>query len=156
NPHPTDFIVVPAHSHRTVNPELNPAMAQASFGTIIESDVQVIAERTMKWDSTHYGSSSETSQAAPSTRWYLRDGATPGNFNLFYLIQNPNDTDTTVEITYLRPAPETPIIKSYAVAALSRLTIWVDAEGPEFVADEFSAIFNSTLPVVVERSMYAD
>jgi hypothetical protein len=42
------------------------------------------------------------------------------------------------------------------VAPLTRLTIWVDMEGPEFVADEFSAVFHATLPIMVERSMYAD
>jgi hypothetical protein len=156
HPHPTDYLVMPPHSHRTVNPELNPALSNASFGTIVESDQQVIAERTMKWDSTHYGSHAETSQPAPSTTWYLAEGATHGNFNLFYLIQNPNQTDATVEVTYLRPAPKTPLVKSYAVPALTRLTIWVDAEGPEFVAEEFSAVFQSTLPIMVERSMYAD
>jgi hypothetical protein len=59
-------------------------------------------------------------------------------------------------VTYLRPAPKTPIVKTYPVAALTRLTIWVDMEGPEFEAEEFSAIFHSTLPIMVERSMYAD
>lgn len=156
NPHPSDYIIVPPMSRRTVNPELNPAMAHSSFSTIVESDTQVIVERTMKWDSRHYGSHSETSQPSPETVWYLAEGATHGSFNLFYLIQNPNDSDTTVEVTYLRPAPKPPIVKSYAVAAKTRLTIWVDAEGPEFEAEEFSAVFNSTLPIMVERSMYAD
>jgi hypothetical protein len=156
NPHPSDYVIMPPHSRRTVNPELNPAMAHSSFSTVVESDVQVIVERTMKWDSTHYGSHAETSQSSPQNTWYLAEGATHGSFNLFYLIQNPNSADTTVEVTYLRPAPRAPIVRSYPVAAKSRLTIWVDAEGPEFIADEFSAVFNSTLPIMVERSMYFD
>jgi hypothetical protein len=155
-PHPSDFVLVPAHSRRTVNPEMNPAMTQSSFSTIVESDVQVIVERTMKWDATHYGSHAETSQPSAETTWYLAEGATHGSFNLFYLVQNPNDTDTTVEVTYLRPAPKTPLVRTYAVAAKSRLTIWVDAEGPEFEEEEFSAVFHSPQPIMVERSMYAD
>jgi hypothetical protein len=156
NPHPSDYILVPAHSRRTVNPELNAAMTHASFSTVIESDVQVIVERTMKWDATHYGSHAETSQASPQTTWYLAEGATHGSFNLFYLIQNPNDADTTVEVTYLRPTPKVPLVRSYAVAGRSRLTIWVDVEGPEFQEEEFSAVFHAPVPIMVERSMYAD
>src|SRR5262249_40964404 len=138
----------------SVNPR--GTLPSASFSTIVESDVDIVVERTMKWDARHYGSHAETSQPAPETIWYLAEGATHGAFNLFYLIQNPNDDPATVEITYLRPAPKTPIVKSYAIQAKSRLTIWVDQEGPEFEAEELSAVFRSDVPIVVERAMYID
>jgi hypothetical protein len=100
----------PPNSRRSIDPK--PTLHQASFSTIVESDEQVIVERTMKWDARHYGSRAESSQPAPETVWYLAEGATHGAFNLFHPIQNPNDAATHVEITYLRPAPKAPIVKS--------------------------------------------
>jgi len=154
NPHPSDYLVIPPNARRSIDPRTT--LHQASFSTIIESDVEIVVERTMKWDSRHYGSHAESSQPSPEMVWYLAEGATHGAFNLFYLIQNPNDASATVEVTYLRPAPKAPIVRSYPVAATSRLTIWVDAEGPEFDAEEFSAVFHADQPIVVERAMYAD
>jgi uncharacterized repeat protein (TIGR01451 family) len=154
HPHPSDYLVIPPNARRSVNPRAT--LSQASFSTIVESDVEIVVERTMKWDARHYGSHAETSQPGPETVWYLAEGATHGAFNLFYLIQNPNDDQATVEVTYLRPAPKSPIVKSYPVQGKSRLTIWVDAEGPEFEAEEFSAVFHADRRIVVERAMYID
>ncbi len=154
HPHPTDYIIVPPNARRSIDP--HKTLSQASFSTVVESDVEIVVERTMKWDARHYGSHAETSQPAPETVWYLAEGATHGAFNLFYLIQNPNDATATVEVTYLRPAPKTPLVKSYPIPANSRLTIWVDNEGPEFEAEEFSAVFHADVPIVVERAMYVD
>ena len=89
-------------------------MASAAFSTLIEADVQVVADRTMSWDSTGYGGHAErgTLTRATST-WYLAEGATHGSFDLFYLIQNPGDVATTVEVKFLRLAPKAPVIKQY-------------------------------------------
>jgi len=161
---PSDYIVVPGDSRRTIIPEENPALAHASFSTIIESDVQVIAERQMLWGGSsnglalggHTGSHAETSSAAPQTTWYIAEGATHGNFNLFYLLQNPNTAEAHVEITYLRPTPKPPIVKQYTVRPESRSNVWVDTEGPELEFEEFSAIVRSDIPIMVERVMYSD
>ena len=65
-------------------------MESAAFSTLIEADVQVVADRTMTWDSTGYGSHAERGiLTRTATTWYLAEGATHGAFNLFYLLQNP-------------------------------------------------------------------
>ena len=77
-------------------------------------------------------------------------------------MQNPNPDAAVVEVTDLRPAPESPLVKSYSVAGNSRFTIWVNAEqfdtaaGPQplLAAEEFAAAITSTLPVIVERARY--
>jgi hypothetical protein len=153
---PTDYLIVPSDHRRTVNPELNPALAAESFATVIESDQPLTIERTMKWDATHYGSHSETAAPAPQTVWYLAEGATPAPLNMFYLILNPGTADAHITVTYYRPQPRPPIVKNYTFGAHSRGNIWVDAEGPEFVAEEFSAKVESDVPIMVERVMYAD
>ena len=78
------------------------------FSTLIESDQPVVVDRTMTWDATTYGGHAETALEAPATTWYFAEGATHGAFSLFYLLQNPNDTDANVTVNYLRLAPSAP------------------------------------------------
>jgi hypothetical protein len=109
----------------------------------------------MTWDNTGYGAHTETSIAAPSTTWHLAEGATHGAFDLFYLLQNPNDAEARVTINYLRQAPLTPVTRTYTVEPNSRKTIPVDGEGPELEAVDVAATITSTAPIVVERAMYS-
>lgn len=127
----------------------------SDFSTVIESATPLVVERTMTWDGSGYGAHAETAIDAPATTWYLAEGATHGAFDLFYLLQNPNDEEALVTITYLRPAPRTPVVKTYTVDARSRRTIWVDDEGPELTAEDVAARIESDRPILVERAMYA-
>ncbi len=140
----------------TVNPKQLAGLENAEFSTVITSTQPVIADRTMRWDARGYGSHAETSIAAPALEWYLAEGATIGGFNLFYLIQNPNATEANVDVTYLLPAPQAPIVKTYAIAPSTRFNIWVNLEAPELAAAEVSAVIRGTnnVPVIVERAMY--
>jgi photosystem II stability/assembly factor-like uncharacterized protein len=107
-------VAVPALGRRTVRVNDNPVMgtpAYTAFSTVIESDVRVVADRTMVWDDRGYGAHAETSIASPAPMWYLAEGATHSGFDLYYLIQNPNTTAVTVQVTYLRPAPLAPVVK---------------------------------------------
>lgn len=145
-------IQVPARERRTI--EANGSLA-ASFATIVESDQPVVSDRTMSWGADGYGTSAETSIAAPATTWFLAEGATHGGFVLFYLLQNPGTAPAGVDITYLRPAPATPLTLHYTVAAESRLTIPIDTI-PELAAADVSARIVSSVPILVERAMYLD
>jgi hypothetical protein len=151
-------VAMDGQSRVTLDPRSVSGMSDGAYSTIVESDVSVVVDRTMSWDATGYGSHAETGLAAASTTWFLAEGATPGFFDLFYLIQNPGGTDAEVTVRYLRPAGLAPIVKTYTVAANSRYTIYVDEErfgGQALLADtEVSAAITSTVPVVVERAMY--
>lgn len=160
-----DYRVVPARSRTTIDVEGIAGLEAAEFSTLIEADVQVVADRTMTWDQNGYGSHAERGiLTRTATTWYFAEGATFGNFNLFYLIQNPNDQDAQVQVTYLLPPPAAPLVKTYVVPRQSRFNIWVDAEGandPALAAlanAELSAIVSSTngVPIIVERAMYLD
>jgi hypothetical protein len=144
-----------ARSRQTLTLTSTSNIPMNDFSTVIESTAPIVAERTMTWDRTGYGAHAETAGDAPATSWYLAEGATHGPFDLFYLFQNPNDEDATVTVTYLRPAPRTPVVKTYTVTARSRRTIWVDEEGPELAADDLAARIESNRPILVERAMYA-
>jgi Tol biopolymer transport system component len=146
---------IPARSRITLElPAFGPAPAN-DYSTVIEADHAVVVDRTMTWDQGGYGAHSETSLASPATTWFLAEGATHGAFDLFYLLQNANDTAAQVTVNYLRQAPLTPITRNYTVEANSRRTIYVDQEGPDLSAVDTAASFTSTLPIVVERAMYS-
>ena len=134
----------------------SPGWRAAAFSTVVESTQPIIADRTMRWDGSGYGSHAETSVAEPLTTWYLAEGATTGGFNLFYLLQNPTAQAATVQIQYLRPAPAAPITKTYTVGANTRRSIYVNGEDPALDEAEISAVITSTnaVPIVVERAMY--
>jgi CSLREA domain-containing protein len=142
----------------TVNPEALAGLENASFSTVVESTQPIIADRTMRWDATGYGSHAETSVAQPLTRWYLAEGATTGGFNLYYLVQNATSQAATVQIQYLRPAPAAPITRTYTIGANTRRSIYVNGEDAALGEAEISAVVTSTndVPIVVERSMYLD
>ncbi len=133
-------------------------LTDPSFSTVVESDQLVAVERTMTWagsqpEGVAYGSHVETAVTSPSNTWYFAEGATHGAFDLFYLLQNPNDTDASVTVTYLLPAGQAPIVITYPVTAHSRRTIWVDQE-PGLSATDVSAKLESTLPIFAERALY--
>jgi hypothetical protein len=149
---------VPPLSRRTVDARQVPGLAPAfGFGTIVESDVPVVADRTMSWDATGYGGHSETGVEAPAQTWYLTEGSTFVSLQVYYVLANPNDRPTTVQVSYLRSSGGAPIVKTYAVAAASRRTIWVNGEDPALAAASFSGVVTSldpAAPIVVERAMY--
>jgi hypothetical protein len=125
------------------------------FATLVESDRPLALDRTMRWGATGYGASTETAITAPSTTWYLAEGATHGAFDLFYLLQNPGDSPAQVTVRYLRLAGAPPIVKTYDVAPRTRHTIWVDDEDPGLAEAEMGATITSDVPIIVERAMYA-
>lgn len=159
-----DYRVVPALSRTTIDVDAVPGLENAEFSTLIEADVQVVADRTMTWGDGAYGSHAERGiLTRTATRWYFAEGATLGNFNLFYLIQNPNNAAAQVKVTYLLPSGA-PLVETYVVGPQSRYTIWVDDEArnkPALAAlanAELSAVVESTngVPIIAERAMYLD
>lgn len=153
-------VPVPARTRVTLNPKNVPGLETTEFSTVVESDQPLVVDRTMSWDGVGYGSHSETAVAAPSLIWYLAEGATHGGFSLFYLLQNPASTPTTVRVRYLRTAGE-PLEKAYLLAPQSRTNIWVNVEdfpglGAALASAEFSAVVESLdgIPIIVERAMY--
>ncbi len=130
-----------------------------SFATTIEANTLVVADRTVSWDGTGYGSHAESATAAPQQTWYFAEGATMGGFNTFYLLLNPGASPADVTITYLRDG-RAPRTKTYQVPAGARQTVWVDMEvwedGDSLAAAEVSARIDATAPIIAERAMYLD
>jgi hypothetical protein len=148
-----DLVVLPG-VRRTVDTVKIAGLQGVSFSTVIESDVPVVVDRTMTWDGRRYGAHAETSIAAPSETWYLAEGSTSGAFDLFYLLQNPNDAPVTAQVRFVRPLGLPPIEKTYHLPPASRTTLVVDGADPALASTDVSAVITSSLPIIVERAMY--
>ncbi len=151
---------VPSMTRVTIDPKTLLPPGGHEFSTVVEATQHLVADRTMTWDASGYGSHAETSVPSPATTWYLAEGATHSGFDLFYLLQNPTDTNTRVRVRYLQPSGEV-IEKDYPVAARSRYNIWVDYEqfdgrGTALDNTDVSAVLTSLdgTPIIVERAMY--
>jgi len=150
------FVTVPGQQHVTVRPALVVDTPLQDFSTLIETDQEIVAERTMVWTpNERFGSHTEAAVKAPATNWFLAEGATHGVFDLFYLLENPSPTDAQVQIRYLLPGGQDPITIDYPVPAHSRKTIYVDNE-PGLAATDVSAVIQSrnNVPIIAERAMY--
>jgi hypothetical protein len=148
-----DLVVLPG-VRRTVDTIKVAGLEGASFSTVIESDVPVVVDRTMTWDGRRYGAHAETSIAAPSTTWYFAEGSTSGPFDLFYLLQNPNDAPVTAHVRFVRPLGLPPIEKIYTLLPASRTTVIVDDADPALASTDVAAVITSDLPIIAERAMY--
>jgi hypothetical protein len=97
----------------------------------------------------------ESALAAPVTTWYVAEGSTVLDFNLFYLLQNPQATPVQATVRFLRPAGP-PIVRVYDLAPHSRTTIYVNVVDAALAETDVSGEITATAPIVVERSMYAN
>jgi Peptidase family M23 len=157
------MIAVPGQTRRTLLPEDVMTITDAPFATVVESDSELVVDRLVSWGAATYGSHAETAVKAPSTTWYLAEGATGWRFSLFYLLQNPTANEAQVQVSYLRGAADPVLTRTYIVGPRQRRTIPVDDEQfPEgsgttpLAATDVSAVITSLngVPIVVERAMY--
>ena len=151
----TAFQVVPAFTRATVDPRTTLGTGWVDFSTTVESDVQLVVDRTMSWDASAYGAHAETAVDGPASAWYLAEGATHSGFSLYYLLQNPNATPVQAEVEFLLPGGRTVPRLQRTVAANSRETIYVNGI-PGLETTDVSAIVRTpaSTPIIVERAMY--
>ncbi len=135
---------------------------------MFESDQPFVVERTMSWPFSvgpappqvptldAYGAHAEAAVDAPAMAWHFAEGATHSGFNLFFLVKNDAPHAVTVTATYLRPAPNAPVVRSYELAPAERRTIWVNFEDVGLAATDVATSFAADGGVVVERAMYRD
>jgi hypothetical protein len=150
----TTTVPLAGPGHAVIDTAAFPGLANATFSTLITSEQKLVASRTMRWgEQAEGGAHAEQAVAEPLTTWYFAEGAT-GCFDLFYLLVNPGSTPAQVQITFVRRAPEAPIVREYTVGAFSRATVGVNGE-EGLGSAEVSARITSSQPIVAERSMYA-
>ena len=92
--------------------------------------------------------------SAPHTTFYLPDGQSSDGRETWTLVQNPNDTDVTVEISYLTPDGSGNKTFTDTVPANSRKTYFLADAGIQGRAAVLVTSKTAGAKVVAERAMY--
>jgi hypothetical protein len=140
---------VPARSRKTFNMADDIGAKDASIS--VKSNVPVIPERAMYRNDRSEGHDS-IGTTAPAQDYYLAEGTTAWGFTTYVLVQNPQSSPNTVDITYM--TPEGPKQQpTFTMPANSRTTIRVnDVDG---VANtDLSTKVHGSKPLIAERAMY--
>ncbi len=144
-----------ATSRFTVDIGADAALVNQSFGMIVTFAQPGAAEQAMYFGDVPLfnGGHESAGVNAPSTTWFLAEGATGPFFETFVLLANPGDTDATATLTYL-PMGGSPITATKAVPAHARVTVNLEAESPALSNEAVSTQVVSNQPLLVERSQY--
>ncbi|MFH1149747.1 MAG: hypothetical protein V1748_04670 [Actinomycetota bacterium] len=122
----------------------------------VTSDLPVIAERSQYRNHRREGSCS-IGATAPSLDYYLAEGSTAWGFTTYVLVQNPNDSEVDVTLTYMTPNnlyvdENEPVAQPpFTMPANSRKTIRVN---DALQNADVSTRVHADKPVIAERAMY--
>jgi len=165
----SEDVTVSAHSRftRLVN-SVSGMDGKNGVSTKVQSlnNVGIICERAMYWNVSvpsgdegcatvqWAGGHCSTGVTSTSDAWYLAEGSTDG-FETWILVQNPNDSDASVRLTYMDEGGNT---KSEDVTVLShsRFTRLVNSvsemDGKNGVSTKVQSLNN--VGIICERAMY--
>jgi hypothetical protein len=148
-----DLSLLPT-SQVTIPVSFVPGMEASAFSTSVVSvlGTPLVVERTMWWDGlSRYGASTEKASEQTATQWLFAEGS-QGFFHTYFLLLNPNATDTIAHVTYLME--DGPIVvRDYEVKAHTRVTVDAGAV-PELINRSFGAQIVFDQPGLAERAMY--
>jgi hypothetical protein len=152
-PYTPPDVALPALSQTTINPK--DKLGQQDFSTKVEclEGKGIAVDRTMTW--TGQGAASEEAHnsigvPSPATTWYLPEGSSAWGFECWLLIQNPNDSEASCDVTYMIEGTG-PKTFTKRVPANSRRTYDMSKDIGNFDA---SIKVESYTPVIAERAMY--
>jgi hypothetical protein len=150
-------VTLPALSQTTItNDAIITAMGGPSdFSTEVEciEGRSIAVDRTMTWRGEGAaGPEAHTSigTTSPSTTWYLPEGSSAWGFETWTLVENPNDSEADVTLTYMTPDEMQKVVRK-KVPACSRASFSMAEEIGE---KDASVVVTSSLPVVAESSQY--
>jgi hypothetical protein len=142
------------NSRKTVrlNDQLPP---NTDVSTTVHGSQPIIAERAMYWDNgTGEACHDSVGMAMAHKTFYLPDGQTSDGRETWTLVQNPNSTPVTVEISYLTPTGTGNVVFQDTVPANSRMTYNMVDKGISGRAAVMVTSKTSGKKIMVERAMY--
>ncbi|NPV59144.1 MAG: DUF362 domain-containing protein [Actinobacteria bacterium] len=154
----THSLELAPHSRSTlhVNHLLGPGK---DVSASVRAEVPIVCERPMYflYNGAWSGGHCVSGVKAPGAEWYFAEGTARGGFDTYICIQNPQQQDAEVRITYMKGDGENSQ-QGLTVKGESRCTVNVASflgRGDD-VAHDFSARVESTngVPIVCERPMY--
>ncbi len=141
-------VVLPARSRRSFN--LGDYVQTFDVSTLVTADAGVVAERAVYGAGRTFATGS-VGAVMPADRWFLAEGCTAGGFETWVLVQNPNATPTTVDLTFMTSSGPVAGPQGVTVPALSRISFNLG----DYVIDyNVSTLITAEGGVVVERAMY--
>ncbi len=144
---------VEADSRATIHADEVPGLENAAFSTQVTSDVPVVAERAMYfWYAGHDGGHDSLGAESLSTAWFFAEGYTGGEFDTYFLLQNPDNDAAGVTLNFMREDGQI-VPLTVQVPGLSRCTVHAD-EIPGLENAAFSTQVDSNRGIVAERAMY--
>jgi hypothetical protein len=121
--------------------------------TRVTSNRGVIAERAMYGGSRTWGHDS-VGVSSPAEDWYLAEGCTQTGFESWVLVQNPNNYEVDVELTYMTSAG--PVEGPVATMPANSRTTFNVAETVPLEWEVSTYVHAVGGKVIAERAMYGD
>lgn len=148
---------MPANSRKTIRVNDIPEVSNTDLSTKVHGSQSIMAERAMYWGAgTPAGEACHDSIGLifPYSTFCLPDGQTSDGRETWTLIQNSNDTEVTVAITYLTPTGKGNVTFDAKIPANSRRTFNMSDKLPNARAAVLVKCKTSGKQVMVERAMY--
>jgi hypothetical protein len=145
-------VSIPAHSRSSFN--AGTFLASYDVSTIVTSHGgDVACERALYGNGRAWASSSVGTRAT-STAWYLAEGTTAGGMETWVLVQNPNDSAVSMDVSFLTGGGEygPSELQNYSIAPHRRVSIYAGAYVTDY--DVSTRVVTDGAGVVCERSTY--
>lgn len=135
-----------------VNDQVDP---NTDVSILVHGDKPIIAERAMYWN-VGLGEACHDSigMSSPHKIFYLPDGEVGAAMETWTLVQNPNDTDVKVEISYLTPTGTGNKTLTENIPAKSRKSFNMVDKGITGRAAVLVVSKTEGMKIMCERSMY--
>jgi hypothetical protein len=161
-PKPQAAITMPANSRKTIRVNDIPEVSKTDLSTRVHGTQPIIAERAMYWgpsDLPQAAMHDSIGLDAPHSTFYLPDGEATKppddtNAETFTLVQNPNDSEVKVRVSYLMPTGVGNVVFTDTVAANSRKTFNMGDKFSGGRAGVLVECLTAGKKIMVERSMY--
>jgi len=135
----------------------------ASFSTVVDSDVDIVAERSMYWPHDWTEAHNSPGSTETGTQWVVAGGEDGGAFGAqtYVLVANTSNFAGTARVTLFQENGA-PIVKDFALPPSSRTNVQIaaQAEFAPVIGTHYGVMVESigTTPaqLVVERATYSN
>ena len=144
----SEYRLIPALTRTTIENGQLPA-ALGGFAVIVESDVEIVTERTVAQINPH--ATDATPALTRSLNWFVASANGDDGRRLEYVIFNPDAAAAMVDIIHLQPAGPA-VVRQHSVAPGTRLVVDAHADAG-LNGVRLTGVLTSTVPIVVEATV---
>jgi hypothetical protein len=146
---------MPPNSRSSIDVNAVPGMANVDFSTMIQASQPIVASRAMYWNNgTGEACHGSVGVTSPHQAFFLPDGQTSGGNETWTLVQNPNDTDVLVQVSYLLANGGVAVRQNAHIRANSRMTFNMADCIPNGSASVMVVSLTPGKKIIAERACY--